>query len=164
MSSLFRVKDNGRGSLSYGNHPYFLSTSLPFGYLLMENFWHEIGSLMFLVNRVLYDESVNHLVFNCSVSKNIWNGIRKWLGMRKLMGIVAAVLEAFRHVYRGTSNLAKLRCSALAACIYHIWNARNRSLFEQESPIIEDIIKKIKIILFRCMSSFIDIFDVMFWI
>lgn len=91
------------------------------------------------------DESVGHLFFAYPISKGIWDGIREWLGMKKTMGSATTVLKAYRNVYRGNSRLAKMRCTALAACVYHVWNARNRALLENEAPNIEDIHKKIKI-------------------
>lgn len=53
------------------------------------------------------DESSSHLFFKCTVSCQIWNNIRDWLGMHKLMGGVSAVLRAFRGVYRGGSMIGK---------------------------------------------------------
>lgn len=80
--------------------------------------------------------------------------------MKKIMHSKGAVLKAFRSVYLGNTMLAKMRCAALAACIYHIWIASNRLLFENEKPCIQGILKTIKINLFRCVPGYIDVFNI----
>lgn len=98
-------------------------------------------------------ENADHLFFKCRVSMNIWEGIREWLDMRKNMCSPNSVLKAFHGVYRGGSGMANMRTIALAACVYHIWNARNRALYEEENPDINGIILKIKILSLRCSPS-----------
>ncbi|XP_073294463.1 uncharacterized protein [Primulina huaijiensis] len=66
------------------------------------------------------EESLNHLFFECTKAQYISSHIRSWLGMNKRMGSPAAVLNAFRGVYRGNSGLNKKHCVALAATVYHI--------------------------------------------
>ncbi|XP_073291031.1 uncharacterized protein [Primulina huaijiensis] len=102
-------------------------------------------------------ESVSHLFFDCPIARSIWNCIRSWLGMRKRMGTTAAYLNAFRGVYRGSSALNKMRCVALAATVYHIWNIRNRKIFEDEQPNIEGTILKIKIHVLRSVPNACDL-------
>lgn len=98
------------------------------------------------------NESVDHLFFKCKVATELWNTIREWLGMEKIMGTVGAVLRAFRGVYRGSNMLSKTRIVALAASVYQIWNFRNRALFENEVPDIARAVMKIKILTMRCTS------------
>lgn len=102
------------------------------------------------------EESLSHLFFKCSVSMLIWNAIREWLGMHKLMLQPSSVLRAFRGIYRGNSSIAKARVNAVAACVYAIWNARNRAIFEGERPIVDDIIRKIMIVTCRCSPCWIE--------
>ncbi|XP_073060321.1 uncharacterized protein [Primulina eburnea] len=102
-------------------------------------------------------ESVDHLFFRCAFSIAVWTDIKNWLGMSKIMGSTTAVLRAYRNHYGGKSMLARLRASALAATVYHIWNARNRRMFDDEKPRIEDIVKTIKILVLRCIPNSMDI-------
>lgn len=95
------------------------------------------------------DESASHLFFKCTVSSQIWNKFREWLGIHKLMGGASAVLRAFRGVYRGGSMVAKQRVNALAAKVYLIWNARNRAIFDGESASLEAIVRRIQILVLR---------------
>ncbi|XP_073061666.1 uncharacterized protein [Primulina eburnea] len=99
-------------------------------------------------------ESVDHLFFRCAFSIAVWTDIKNWLGMSKIMGSTTAVLRAYRNHYGGKSMLARLRASALAATVYHIWNARNRRMFDDEKPRIEDIVKTIKILVLQATEDF----------
>lgn len=77
---------------------------------------------------------MEHLFFQCKVVIELWNTIREWLGMKKVMGSMGAMLRAFRGIYRGANLSTKMRVVALAACVSQIWNMRNRALFENENP------------------------------
>lgn len=103
-----------------------------------------------LCNRAI--ESVEHLFFQCKVATELWNIVREWLGMKKIMGSMGAVLRAFIGAYRGSSLSAKRRVVAFAAGVYHIWNFRNRALFEDEVPDITGTAMKTKILTMRCTS------------
>lgn len=103
------------------------------------------------------NETFSHLFFECVESKKIWNNIRIWLGMKKIMGTATAVLKAYKRSYRGNSTLAKMRCAGLASCVYHIWNARNKAIFENEKMKPSDIDWKIKCTIFRCIPGSMEI-------
>ncbi|XP_075492649.1 uncharacterized protein LOC142530721 [Primulina tabacum] len=87
--------------------------------------------------------------------------IRAWLGMSKRMESPTAILRAFRTTYGGKLVLARMRLSALAAIIYTVWNARNMTMFDEEDHRIEDLVRKIKIIVFHCIPSSTDMFNTM---
>lgn len=63
----------------------------------------------------------------------------------------SSILRAFRGIYRGNSYIAKA-CNATAACVYAIWTTRNRAIFEGEVPVAKDIVRKIQIVVLRCIS------------
>ncbi|XP_073298551.1 uncharacterized protein [Primulina huaijiensis] len=104
-------------------------------------------------------ESINHLFFESSFSAAIWIEVRKWLGMRKIMGSSAAILRAFRTCYRGNSMLSRMRITALASTIYCIWNARNKKMFDDDTQQTDDLVRRVKINVFRCILSSIDVFQ-----
>lgn len=81
--------------------------------------------------------------------------------MSKIIGSSNDVLKAFRTSYRGNSTLAKMRCAALAACIYHIWNARNMTLFDNEKMNAANILRKIKLIIFRFVPRSLNLIESM---
>lgn len=65
------------------------------------------------------------------------------------MGSAHYLLIAFRGVYRGNSLLSKFRITVVTASIYHIWDMRNRKLFDDEVVDPDAILRKIKIMVFR---------------
>ncbi|XP_075494897.1 uncharacterized protein LOC142532499 [Primulina tabacum] len=105
------------------------------------------------------EESVHHLYFICPIARSIWNGIRDWLGLRKIMDSPTTVLNAFQGVYRGNSTLNMMRCAVLSATVYHVWNIKNGVMFDNAKPNVEEIIKAIKIHVFRCIPRSIDFFQ-----
>lgn len=99
------------------------------------------------------NETFQHLFYECKATKQIWKSIRLWLGMDKNMGSATAILKAYRTTYRGNSTLAKMRYAALAACVYHVWTARNKAIFENECFNMKNICYKIKCTIFRCIPG-----------
>ncbi|XP_073029391.1 uncharacterized protein [Primulina eburnea] len=104
----------------------------------------------------LEDESIAHLFYECLCTKIIWDRIRKWLGMKKCMRSPSAILCAFRSVYRGNSNIARLRFTAMAATVYHVWTMRNRVMFDGENLQVDDIVRKIQIHSYRCLPQVVE--------
>lgn len=140
---------------------------LLYGCSRMENSWQETDQEICQIKNVsCVKRKMKHLItcfLNCKQSNEVWNTIRNWLGMRKIMGSFTAVLKAYRTTFRGNSILAKMRCAALASCIYHIWNARNRAIFENEKMNTEDIFWKTKCIIFRCLPGSLE-FNWYYWV
>lgn len=155
MTSLFIKLESGLGNLSYGNLVFFRSIGISYGFfcsrklLTRDRKCYIDDKVCVLCNTDV--ESAEHLFFEYPVSKIIWNVVRKWLGMEKLMTKASTMLRAFRGIYRGNSYLAKTRCNVVATCVYFIWTARNRAIFEDEKPSVQDIVHKIKISVFRCL-------------
>lgn len=52
------------------------------------------------------------------------------------------LLLAFRGVYRGSS-----RNATVAATVYHIWNIRNRKLFDNVDADLDSVVRKIQIVI-----------------
>ncbi|XP_073049677.1 uncharacterized protein [Primulina eburnea] len=107
------------------------------------------------------DESVAHLFFKCRFSKSIWDRVRCWIDMKKMMSSTTSILRAFRTVYRGNSVLSRMRLTALATTVYLVWNVRNKVLFENEKVEIDDVFMKIKIHTYRCVPEATNIMTVM---
>ncbi|XP_075474412.1 uncharacterized protein LOC142505350 [Primulina tabacum] len=99
------------------------------------------------------DETITHIFFQCKVSKLIWDNVRNWLCMDKTMASPTSILRAFRGIYKGNSLLAKMRVTALAATVYHVWNLRNRIMFDNERIDFDAIGFKIKIHTYRCVPQ-----------
>lgn len=97
----------------------------------------------------LHDESFAHLFFQCAVTKELWHIIRDWLGINKPLGSAQALLRALRGIYRGSTRRHKRRIATIAATIYHIWESRNKKIFENINPNLEQVTRKIKIDMLR---------------
>lgn len=92
-------------------------------------------------------EDFDHLLFKCKISCDLWDRMRNWMGLLKKMQSENALLNAFRGIYRGSTNLHKRRIATTAATIYHIWDMRNRRIFQGEVPDLNQIVRKIKTII-----------------
>ncbi|GAB2274689.1 hypothetical protein Dimus_009459 [Dionaea muscipula] len=74
-------------------------------------------------------ETVDHLLFQCSFSKSVFNGVLHWI---KLAPSRCEWRVWITRVTRGNTSLAKMRRRCLAAVIYHIWQERNLRVFQMQ--------------------------------
>ena len=98
-------------------------------------------------------ESVAHLFFACDFSKSIWTRIKAWLNISRAMSTIDSALKWIKKESRGSGCNAKARCTALACTVYHIWNARNRRIFEGQTMEVEGIVFRIKLHVYRTIYS-----------
>lgn len=89
-------------------------------------------------------ESLQHIFFQCSISRDIWQFIKTWLGLHRSMTTIASSIKWIKKSSRKQSKQGKAQRIGLACTVYMIWNARNRKIFEDCSPNIADICFKIK--------------------
>ena len=94
-------------------------------------------------------ETVQHLYFGCSFSKEIWRHIREWCGIRRQLNTLKAVVRWMKMKNRGTTWCSKRTRLAFICTIYYIWITRNRLLFDNLSPSIPDIVCRIKTHVYR---------------
>ena len=66
---------------------------------------------------------------------------------------VTSALKWIRKEARGSSCRAKTRRMALACTVYHIWNARNRRIFEGHAQEVDVTVFKIKLQVYRALFS-----------
>ena len=98
-------------------------------------------------------ESVAHLFFACEFSKSIWTHNKAWLNISRAMSTIDSALKWIKKESRGSGCSAKARCTALACTVYHIWNARNRRIFEGQTMEVEGIVFRIKLHVYRTIYS-----------
>lgn len=48
--------------------------------------------------------------------------------------------------------VAKQRVNSLAATVYLIWNAKNRAIFDGELASMDDIVRRIQIVVLWCLT------------
>lgn len=98
-------------------------------------------------------ESVQHLFFQCSMSREIWGHIKRWLGITRAMSTIPSALKWIKKEGHGTSWQCKAKKIALASTVYHIWTARNRLIFEDLRPNPDSIVIRIKTQVYKVMFS-----------
>jgi len=69
------------------------------------------------------------------------------------MSTISSALKWIKKEARGSSGRAKAKKVALACTVYHIWNARNRRMFEGQVQQVEPIVFKIKLHIYKTLFS-----------
>ncbi|XP_058726970.1 uncharacterized protein LOC131598375 [Vicia villosa] len=91
-------------------------------------------------------EDLDHVLFSCSFSKNVWNNIGSWLQIQMVEGGAGIYhLEQCIIALKGKVKKKKI-CLLWLATIWIIWNARNKLCFENEPCVLEDLVANIKVV------------------
>lgn len=61
------------------------------------------------------------------------------------MNSAQELLNEFRGIYRGSTRKHKRNIATIAAMIYHIWDTRNKNIFEDANPDADKVMRKIQI-------------------
>ncbi|KAK6122644.1 hypothetical protein DH2020_043620 [Rehmannia glutinosa] len=89
-------------------------------------------------------ETLDHIFFQCNMTKQVWIQIKKWLRITRAMNTIKSALKYMKKEARGTSWQSCAKKSAVACTVYHIWTARNRRLFEGTVVTSDGITREIK--------------------
>jgi len=100
-----------------------------------------------------HKESVDHLFFQCSFSAMVWRCIRDWLGISREMSTIFSALKWIKKEVKGSGSKTKAKKVALACTVYHIWNARNRKIFEGQTQEVVSTVFKIKLQIYRTVFA-----------
>ncbi|VFQ77908.1 unnamed protein product [Cuscuta campestris] len=66
-------------------------------------------------------EDVDHLFFECCVSKQVWAAVKLWLRMDGQLGSLDRAIRWLRTFRREDAILKKMRKLALACTVFHLW-------------------------------------------
>lgn len=102
----------------------------------------------------IVDEDIHHVFFQCTAPTQLWIRLWNWLGVRGSPNSLGGLLRWLRRRFRGTGLRSKFCHVGVAATVYHIWNARNRAIFDGEKPEVDDIFRKIVIHMHRTMATY----------
>ncbi|XP_074297055.1 uncharacterized protein LOC141627731 [Silene latifolia] len=88
-------------------------------------------------------ETNSHLFFECSFSKALMQQVLNW------QGVCRRVLSIKHELYRLSLNRGKgvrkrVACCAIAAVVYHIWQERNRRVFEGRCMDVDKVLARLK--------------------
>ncbi|XP_012854366.1 PREDICTED: uncharacterized protein LOC105973865 [Erythranthe guttata] len=97
------------------------------------------------------NEDREHLFFRCSISRDVWDRIRVWLGISQRPTTLRAALKWLVKDVKGKSYRSKARRCALASVVYHIWAARNRMKFDMTETTATAITRRIKTHVYSAM-------------
>ena len=89
-------------------------------------------------------ESSQHLFFACPFSQAVWKDIRWWCGLTRGMTTLTSGVKWLRRTARGTSTLSMAQRLAFSCTVYYIWMFRNRLIFEQYTPAVQEVVRKIQ--------------------
>ncbi|XP_020254213.1 uncharacterized protein LOC109831293 [Asparagus officinalis] len=99
-------------------------------------------------------ESRDHLFFECSFSKEVWNQIMDWLLFKWRSCSWNSIINWYCTNLRKKGIKQNIKRAALSATIYHIWYERNMRMFQQLFKSEESLVKRIKVdILTICINS-----------
>ncbi|XP_020247004.1 uncharacterized protein LOC109824773 isoform X3 [Asparagus officinalis] len=99
-------------------------------------------------------ESRDHLFFECSFSKEVWNQIMDWLLFKWRSCSWNSIINWYCTNLRKKGIKQNIKRAALSATIYHIWYERNLRMFQQVFKSEGSLVKRIKVdILTICINS-----------
>ncbi|XP_020266677.1 uncharacterized protein LOC109842187 [Asparagus officinalis] len=90
-------------------------------------------------------ECRNHLFFDCSFSRDVWNGIMDWIHFKWRSCDWCILLNWYNTRLKGNGLKHKVKRMVLAATVYSVWRERNARIFGQISKSVEQLIRDIKI-------------------
>ncbi|CAH9148827.1 unnamed protein product [Cuscuta epithymum] len=98
-------------------------------------------------------ETMPHLFFLCPFTCRIWGKIREWLGMENQMTTLRSSVKWIIKKCKGSTLKAKAVRIAFCAAAYHIWRARNACRFDDCLKTEDEVIAKIKHVVYKILFS-----------
>ncbi|CAI9114948.1 OLC1v1015775C1 [Oldenlandia corymbosa var. corymbosa] len=92
----------------------------------------------------LQPETIEHLFFQCTFAAVVLEKLVQWLGCRKIAASEARWRMQILNMWKGQKINRRLLWAVIAACTYHLWEERNRRLFQQLERSPEQITLLIK--------------------
>ncbi|XP_019252743.1 PREDICTED: uncharacterized protein LOC109231537 [Nicotiana attenuata] len=89
------------------------------------------------------NETVQHLFFDCDYSKEIWQKLLHWQGVMRRGKQWKEEVQWAEKKAAGKSAGAEIYRMVLAAAVYHIWQARNNTIFQKKQINAQSIVKLI---------------------
>ncbi|XP_058750207.1 uncharacterized protein LOC131623229 [Vicia villosa] len=100
-----------------------------------------------------HPESLDHLFFNCHVTKEVWNRIYMWLGNDVILSMedfksFGSIQEKVRN-----TNVKVILNTIWIALIWCIWKMRNTIIFDNDTFCFDEVISNILYFSWRWISS-----------
>ncbi|XP_061375404.1 uncharacterized protein LOC133317555 [Gastrolobium bilobum] len=97
----------------------------------------------------MVEESHAHLFFLCPTVIRVWKVVRDWSPITRTF---ISLQRSVSHLVREralSGTLGKTRCLVIALTVYCTWLARNLLLFDHVPFLVDDVINKIKFLVYR---------------
>lgn len=88
-------------------------------------------------------DSINHLFFECPFSYKVWYEFKKKSEQNTMPDKWDDIVRCMMSQRFNKSIKSMLRRIGLAACVYYIWNERNKRMFTNEKQDVEAVTKTI---------------------
>lgn len=99
------------------------------------------------------DETEDHLFFDCTITKPLWDKARSWLHISRTFNTTMGILDMFGQHYRGVACSTKPNIWMYLCTLYLIWQTRNRCQYKKGVPNIKRMFRKLQIHVFRFLSG-----------
>ncbi|XP_058733587.1 uncharacterized protein LOC131605220 [Vicia villosa] len=92
-------------------------------------------------------ENLEHLFFNCHLSKIIWEKIGMWMEVHMEDNVVGAAGH-LKHFVTGLKGRMKKKMRGLVwlTTLWSIWNSRNNFIFNNTNIVLDEVISSIKVV------------------
>lgn len=100
----------------------------------------------------MVEENAHHLFFQCTYSTQLWLKLWTSLDVQCSVTSLGGLLRVIRRRFRGNGVHVRYCQSGIAAVVYHIWQARNRAIFDNERPDVEALFRKVLIHIHRSQA------------
>ncbi|XP_050233115.1 uncharacterized protein LOC126681612 [Mercurialis annua] len=97
-------------------------------------------------------EDINHIFYGCSFTKMIWNKLLLICGCPRNISSWRRFISWFCKIAIGKNANAAIRRNIMTATIYQIWRSRNMKVFKNETPVVEENIRRFKFIILSKMN------------
>ncbi|VFQ88308.1 unnamed protein product [Cuscuta campestris] len=100
------------------------------------------------------EETIDHLFFECTISKAIWKNIRDWLHISPALSTIERSMKwvCRRHGQHG--DVGKLWKLATLSTIHHIWKLRNSVYFDNQAVNKDATVCQIKVGVYKIVYRF----------
>ncbi|VFQ88357.1 unnamed protein product [Cuscuta campestris] len=100
------------------------------------------------------EETIDHLFFECTISKAIWKNIRDWLHISPALSTIERYMKwvCRRHGQHG--DVGKLWKLSTISTIHHIWKLRNAVYFDNQAVNKDATICQIKVGVYKVVYRF----------
>lgn len=99
------------------------------------------------------NESHSHLFFQCTVVREIWGCIRRWLRINRHITTIRSGLKWTKKDVQGTSWLSRARRIAFHCLVYTTWTLRNKVLKENIFITIQAMVTQIQVHVYQSLYA-----------